>query len=171
MSEHLQEVNRRGAFPRVHRGGSSFTVEGAAPIKYVRDRLRDLGVRAGYTPSEAIELGRGHGPRHLAACFGARLMWSFEARAEFGMWNEGSHELYWDPRNQRVCTRVREVGLRAAQRYAQPAKQQVQMSLFAAMREAIVSVVKPGPYREMALRNEDLVHDCEYVQSSYYKLH
>ena len=87
------------------------------------------------------------------------------------MWNEGKHELYWDSAMGQIRFKERVVSMLSSQRYSQPAKQQVQMRLFAAIKCAIVALVKPVQHNHMAMRNEDLLHDSVYVESVYYKQH
>jgi hypothetical protein len=173
VADHVRDVNARGAFPKLRkqRGGYAFAAEGAATPAFVRDRLVELGERAGYSKEKAKLLASGHGPRHIAACFGARFNWTYAARAEFGMWNEGEDEVYWDMGLQRVLKRTRPIGMTSVQRYAQPAKQQVQMRLFAAIKSAIRDTIQPEGYSDMPMRNVDLVPDSAYVESVYYRMH
>jgi hypothetical protein len=166
--EHVRDVNARGVFPAHKKGCFD---EGAMPLPQVRKLLVGLAVRAGYGAAMATALAKGHGPRHIGPCFGKRLMWSTEARAEFGMWNEGHEELYWCSIANRIQKRVRETGFLAAERYAQPAKQQVQMRVFADMRRAIVSLIDCTSPESMPWQNEYLIEDSCYVDSMYYKKH
>ena len=70
-----------------------------------------------------------------------------------------------------VQKRVRQKGLLSSVRYAQPAKQQVQMRVFADMRRAIRSLVDCKVPGDMALRNQDLICDDKYTSSPFYKKH
>ena len=79
--------------------------------------------------------------------------------------------MFWCERAQSIRNRVRVRGMLSCQRYAQPAKQQVQMRVLAEMRRAIVSLVDCSVPSAMPLMNCDLVEDGAYVASPYYKKH
>jgi hypothetical protein len=142
---------RAGRLPEAANAARRLRLRGgmAATPAFVRDRLVELGERAGYSKAEAKLLASRHGPRHIATCFGARFNWTYETRAEFGMWNDGEDEVYWDGGLQRVLKRTRTISMTSVHRDAQPAKQQVQMRLFAAMKSAIRDTIQPVGYIDM----------------------
>ena len=168
VQEHVDAVNEKGVFPAIARGGRSFGPEGMAELSTVRARLSKLAVRAGYAPDIAKKIIKGHGPRHIGPAFGSRLMWSQPARAEFGMWAEGDVEAVWDPAAKCMNLQKREKQELSSARYAKPAKQQVQMRLFAEMRRAIRSLVDCGSYQSMPMVNNELIPDANYVNSEWY---
>ncbi len=55
-----------------------------------------------------------------------------------------------------VRSRARQRGVLSSQRYAQPAKQEVQMRLFADVKLAIKEMVGQSSYRQLPMRYVDL---------------